>query len=220
MLRRHGDEVERLPGGYYIALGRCDDTMNLGGIKVLCCRHAGQLRGKRTKCGPNAVSSAVRKCQAPLQFVAVDQRYACLASFFCGKNAAGRRKGSTDVGLHRQVSSVDLERVCVRAVPALHEAAAVGVPTPGGGPERLVLFVVLEKGSAAGDATGGGAGGGNSAGLKALLAACQAAIRQHLNPLFKVDQVIAMEALPRTASNKVMRRTLRDGLRAAVKSRL
>ena len=34
MLRRHGDEVERLQGGYYIALGRCDDTMNLGGIKV------------------------------------------------------------------------------------------------------------------------------------------------------------------------------------------
>ena len=37
MLRRHGDEVERLPGGYYIALGRCDDTMNLGGIKVARC---------------------------------------------------------------------------------------------------------------------------------------------------------------------------------------
>ena len=33
-LRRHGDEVERLPGGYYRALGRCDDTMNLGGIKA------------------------------------------------------------------------------------------------------------------------------------------------------------------------------------------
>lgn len=33
-LRRHGDEVERLPGGFYIAHGRCDDTMNLGGIKV------------------------------------------------------------------------------------------------------------------------------------------------------------------------------------------
>ena len=33
-LRRHGDEFERLPGGYYRALGRCDDTMNLGGIKV------------------------------------------------------------------------------------------------------------------------------------------------------------------------------------------
>lgn len=33
-LRRHGDEFERLPGGYYRALGRCDDTMNLGGIKA------------------------------------------------------------------------------------------------------------------------------------------------------------------------------------------
>ena len=33
-LRRHGDEVARLPGGYYRALGRADDTMNLGGIKV------------------------------------------------------------------------------------------------------------------------------------------------------------------------------------------
>lgn len=33
-LRRHGDEFERLPNGYYKALGRCDDTMNLGGIKA------------------------------------------------------------------------------------------------------------------------------------------------------------------------------------------
>ncbi|KFM24179.1 Acetyl-coenzyme A synthetase [Auxenochlorella protothecoides] len=33
-LRRHGDEVERLGGGLYRALGRADDTMNLGGIKT------------------------------------------------------------------------------------------------------------------------------------------------------------------------------------------
>jgi len=34
-LRRHGDELEELPGlGYLRAHGRCDDTMNLGGIKV------------------------------------------------------------------------------------------------------------------------------------------------------------------------------------------
>ncbi|MEM1034142.1 MAG: AMP-binding protein [Myxococcota bacterium] len=33
-LRRHGDQMRRLPGGYYRALGRVDDTMNLGGIKV------------------------------------------------------------------------------------------------------------------------------------------------------------------------------------------
>jgi acetyl-CoA synthetase len=33
-LRRHGDQVARLPGGYFQAQGRADDTMNLGGIKV------------------------------------------------------------------------------------------------------------------------------------------------------------------------------------------
>ena len=33
-LRRHGDQLERLAGGYYKALGRADDTMNLGGIKT------------------------------------------------------------------------------------------------------------------------------------------------------------------------------------------
>ena len=33
-LRRHGDHMERLTDGYYRALGRVDDTMNLGGIKV------------------------------------------------------------------------------------------------------------------------------------------------------------------------------------------
>lgn len=29
-LRRHGDELRRVRGGYYQALGRCDDAMNLG----------------------------------------------------------------------------------------------------------------------------------------------------------------------------------------------
>jgi acetyl-CoA synthetase len=33
-LRRHGDQMRRLPGGRYRAMGRVDDTMNLGGIKV------------------------------------------------------------------------------------------------------------------------------------------------------------------------------------------
>jgi len=34
LLRRHGDHLARLPGGFYRAMGRVDDTMNLGGIKV------------------------------------------------------------------------------------------------------------------------------------------------------------------------------------------
>jgi len=37
-----------------------------------------------------------------------------------------------------------------------------------------------------------------------------AAIRSQLNPLFKVHSVIPIEELPRTASNKVKRRDLRD----------
>jgi acetyl-CoA synthetase len=38
----------------------------------------------------------------------------------------------------------------------------------------------------------------------------QGCIRQKLNPLFKVERVVCVESLPRTASNKVMRRKLRE----------
>lgn len=85
------------------------------------------------------------------------------------------------------------------------EAAAVGVPTPGGGPELLHLFIVpTEGGRAAAD----------------LLPDCQAALRKHLNPLFKVERVITAASLPRTASNKVMRRVLRDQVAPPPRARL
>jgi acetyl-CoA synthetase len=38
----------------------------------------------------------------------------------------------------------------------------------------------------------------------------QNAIKRNLNPLFKIHDLVLTEALPRTASNKVMRRVLRD----------
>lgn len=150
-LRRHGDEVARLPGGSYAAHGRADDTMNLGGIKV---------------------------------------------------------------------SSVELERCVTAAIPGVREAAAVGVPAPGGGPERLFLFVVVDEGmgqaASPGAGSGSGAEGGGGAdaagGAEAMLQRCQAAVRQRLNPLFKVDTLLVVQALPRNASNKVMRRVLRDQL--------
>lgn len=126
-LRRHGDEVARLPGGYYQALGRADDTMNLGGIKV---------------------------------------------------------------------ASADLERACSAAHEAIADVAAVAIPPPGGGPDRLVVFLALRPGASVGEAQ--------------LLRACQAAIRTQLNPLFKVSHIVVRDALPRTASNKLMRRVLRD----------
>ena len=43
--------------------------------------------------------------------------------------------------------------------------------------------------------------------IKPLL---QKAISGNLNPLFRVHAVCVIDALPRTASNKVMRRVLRD----------
>ena len=131
VLRRHGDQMERLPGGYLRAHGRADDTMNLGGIKV---------------------------------------------------------------------SSAEIERACL-GVLAISETAAVAIPPPGGGPDRLYLFVVLSPGA---DPEVQGV----------LKQGLQAAIRARLNPLFKIEEVKIVESLPRTASNKVMRRVLRHQIEA------
>ena len=122
-LRRHGDQLRRLANGHYRAMGRSDDTMNLGGVKI---------------------------------------------------------------------SSAEIERV-VNLVPGVVESAAVGVPPAGGGPDRLVVFVVAPTCDA-----------------DQLRPLVQDAIRADLNPLFKVAEVRLVEAMPRTASAKVMRRTLRD----------
>ena len=93
-----------------------------------------------------------------------------------------------------KTSSAEIERVTSH-LPGVRETAAIAVPPPGGGPSQLVIYVVVEEGSS-GDA-------------EALRAAMQRAIREQLNPLFKIHQVRIAELLPRTASNKVMRRVLR-----------
>ncbi len=120
-LRRHGDHMQRLPGGYYRALGRVDDTMNLSGIKV---------------------------------------------------------------------SSVEIERA-LSGVDDISECAAVEVADRHGGPDRLVIFAVATKP------------------VPDPLPALQRALAERLNPLFKISEVCLIDALPRTASNKVMRRELR-----------
>lgn len=127
-LRRHGDQLERLPNGYYRAQGRVDDTMNLSGIKV---------------------------------------------------------------------SSAELERV-LNTVEGICETAAIAIPPTNGGPNQLVIYAVVSS-DFQGDAT-------------TLKTALQNAIKQQLNPLFKIHELIIVNALPRTASNKVMRRVLRDWL--------
>ncbi len=125
-LRRHGDQIERLPKGYYRAHGRVDDTMNLGGIKV---------------------------------------------------------------------SSAEIERV-LNEVEGVGETATIAVSPLGGGPSQLVVYVV-----SASDTTGE---------IEVLREKLQKAIRTRLNPLFKIGDVVVADSLPRTASNKVMRRVLRD----------
>ena len=124
-LRRHGDHMERLPGGYFRALGRVDDTMNLGGIKI---------------------------------------------------------------------SSAEIERT-VGGIEGIVEVAAVAVAPPGGGPSRLVVFVVP--------------GPGIDPEPDTWKSEMQQALRSELNPLFRVEEVVVIDELPRTASAKVMRRGLR-----------
>jgi acetyl-CoA synthetase len=110
-----------------------------------------------------------------------------------GVYAAGGRVDDTMNLGGIKISSAEIERVCNR-VDGIKETAAVAL-ADGHGPEQLVLFaVVLQPGLDAG----------------ALLKPLNQALRDHLNPLFKVSRVEIVEALPRTASNKIMRRLLRD----------
>lgn len=125
-LRRHGDQIEALPGGYFRAQGRIDDAMNLGGIKV---------------------------------------------------------------------SSVQIEELLAQ-IEAVTEVAAIAVPPAGGGPSQLVIYVVMQPNS--------------EFVADELQATMQQIIRSQLNPLFKIHAVQEIQQLPRTASNKVMRRKLRD----------
>lgn len=126
LLRRHGDEMEQLPGGYYRAHGRADDTMNLGGIKV---------------------------------------------------------------------SSTEIER-SLTSLDGIAETAAVAFNPPQGGPSLLVIYAVPSPQA--------------SLETESLKKDMQRAIASKLNPLFKIHDVVLVDALPRTASNKVMRRLLRD----------
>ncbi len=124
LLRRHGDFLVRLDNGYYRVMGRTDDSMNLGGIKV---------------------------------------------------------------------SSLQIEEL-VNSHLAVMESAAIAVSPPKGGPALLVLYVVP-----------------NAIVDKDLLQyELQKLIKQKLNPLFKIHDVVITDKLPRTASNKIMRRVLRN----------
>lgn len=93
-----------------------------------------------------------------------------------------------------KVSSAEIESA-LRPVPDVLETAAIAI-APGGGPSQLVIYAVLKANAAVT--------------RDELLTKMQAAIKTDLNPLFKIHELVFIDAMPRTASNKVMRRTLRD----------
>ena len=125
VLRRHGDELRQLENGYFKILGRVDDAMNLGGIKVSATQ----------------IEAAINQ----LNFVL--------------------------------------------------ESAAIAAAPEDGGPAKLVVFYVENK---------------NQNNDEDRLKAAQKIVKTELNPLFKVADLLKIDVLPRTASNKIMRRTLRD----------
>lgn len=103
-----------------------------------------------------------------------------------------------------KVSSAAIEKV-LDSLEAIQETAAIGVPAEDAGPDQLVVFAVLSDSNASSSNAG-------------LLTSMNRVIRAELNPLFKVADVIVIGSLPRTASNKVMRRKLRDQYRQTQRS--
>ncbi|XP_062158336.1 probable acyl-activating enzyme 17, peroxisomal [Alnus glutinosa] len=112
-------------------------------------------------------------------------------------HAHGRADDTMNLG-GIKVSSVEIERICNGVDNIVLETAAIGVPPPGGGPEQLVVAVVFkDSDNMKGD-------------INQLKISFNSAVQKKLNPLFRVSQVVPLASLPRTATNKVIRRVLRQ----------
>ncbi len=93
-----------------------------------------------------------------------------------------------------KVSAVEIEKV-LNQHSTIVESAAVAISPPEGGPEQLVVFYLTDQ----------------AAEKELLKKELQKLLSQQLNPLFRIADVVQKDSLPRTASNKLMRRALRDG---------
>ncbi len=108
--------------------------------------------------------------------------------------AGGRVDDTMNLG-GIKVSSAEIEQT-LNAMEGISETAAIAVSTAG--PDQLVVYAVLGP-----DAPAALHDKGH------LLQALNQVLRAKMNPLFKISDVVIAHALPRTASNKVMRRELR-----------
>lgn len=116
-----------------------------------------------------------------------------------GLRVLGRADDTMNLG-GIKVGSAEIERVLLDT-PGVRELAAIEVPTEvtGGGPSSLVICVATEE----------------SAEVSELKRDMQQRLSKRLNPLFRIASVQLMSALPRTSSNKIMRRVLRQTVRDA-----
>lgn len=105
--------------------------------------------------------------------------------------AQGRADDTMNLG-GIKISSLELERV-IDSHEAVYESAAIAVQPEGEGAEQLVVFAVLDQ----------------EISPDTLRQDLKKMIAGQLNPLFKIYDLIITDDLPRTASNKLMRRTLR-----------
>ncbi|KAJ7955414.1 acyl-activating enzyme 18 [Quillaja saponaria] len=110
----------------------------------------------------------------------------------------GRADDTMNIG-GIKTSSLEIECVCHQADECILETAAIGVAPVSGGPEQLVIFLVLKKGI--------------DSEVEKLKLKLSKAIQSNLNPLFKVSLVKIVPELPRTVSNKLLRRVLKDQMK-------
>jgi len=108
--------------------------------------------------------------------------------------AHGRADDTMNIG-GIKTSSVEIERL-LDLIDGVKETAAIGVEPASGGPNLLVIYAVTQEDAESNQDN--------------LRQAFQQEIKKQLNPLFKVSDVVITDNLPRTASNKIMRRVLRD----------
>lgn len=111
-----------------------------------------------------------------------------------GYYAAGGRVDDTMNLGGIKISSVELEAVLNQADGIL-ESAAVAFQEESG-PSGLCVFAVADPEMSINE--------------EATLDQMNELLKKQLNPLFRVSQLRLVEKLPRTASNKIMRRLLRD----------
>lgn len=109
--------------------------------------------------------------------------------------SAGRTDDAMNLG-GIKVSALEIEEL-VNKHPDIKESAAVAVSENGGGPEQLYLFVVSDE----------------EPDLEKLKANLQERINKELNPLFRIKTIRWVEQLPKTASNKLIRKRLREDIR-------